>query len=125
MKFPATLGACIDLMYKLRQERFAIEKKAEAVKEKESALEKHLIETFSKTDLDGARGKTAVAGITQTTVPSVSNWDKLYAYVVKKKAWDLLQRRVATNAYRERLEQKEAVPGVEPFIVTKLSLKKR
>ena len=125
MKFPNTIGSCIDLMYKLRAERFAFEKKAEVVKEKESALEKHVLESFKKTDLDGARGKVAVAGITQSTVPAVKDWDKLYAYVKKKGAWDLLQRRLSSSAYRERLDQKEAVPGVEPFIVTKLSLKKR
>ena len=122
---PKTIGACIDALYKMRAERHAIEKKAEAVKEQESALEGYVLETFRKTDLDGARGKVAVAGITQATVPTVKDWDALYKYVKKKDAWDLLQKRVSATAYRERLDEKVVVPGVEPFTVTKLSLTKR
>lgn len=125
MSFPKTIGACIDTMYKLRAERHAIEKKAEDVKSKEAALESHILETFNKTDLDGARGKLATAGVSQSTVPTVKDWDKLYKYITKNGAFDLLQRRVSATAYRERLDAKEAVPGVEPFLVTKLSLKKR
>ena len=114
MKIPKTLGACIDLMYKLKQERAAIEKTAEAVKEQENSLEKHLLETFAKTDLEGARGKLAV-----------KDWDKLYAYILKNKAWDLLQKRASATAFRERWDDKVVVPGVEAFTVIKLSLKKR
>jgi hypothetical protein len=125
VKFPSTIGACIDALYKLRQERFAIEKKAEAIQKKESELESHILETFNKSDLDGARGKFATAGVSQNTVPTVKDWDKLYRYIKKTDAFELLQRRVSATAYRERLDQKEVVPGVEAFIVTKLSLKKR
>lgn len=125
MKIPKTLGACIDLMYKLKQERAAIEKTAEAVKEQENSLEKHLLETFAKTDLEGARGKLAVAGVNMSTVPTVKDWDKLYAYILKNKAWDLLQKRASATAFRERWDDKVVVPGVEAFTVIKLSLKKR
>lgn len=125
MKIPKTLGACIDLMYKLKQERAAIEKTAGAVREQEDELEKHLLETFAKTDLEGARGKLAVAGINMSTVPTVKDWDKLYAYILKNKAWDLLQKRASAAAFRERWDDKVIVPGVEVFTVIKLSLKKR
>lgn len=125
MKHPKTIGECIDKLFALRKDRLKIEKAAEAVKEKETELEKHIIATFNKTDLEGARGKVAVAGISQTTVPTVKDWTKLCKYIAKEEAFDLLQKRVSTGAYRERLEQKVVVPGVESFIVTKLSLRKR
>jgi hypothetical protein len=123
--FPSTLGACIDLLYKMREDRHAIEKKAEAIKIKEDELETHLLETFKKTDLEGAQGKRATAGVSMSTVPSVKDWDKVFAYIKKKGAFDLLQKRLSATAYRERLESKVAVPGVEPFNVVKLSLRKR
>lgn len=122
---PKTLGGCIDMLYSLRQGRHAIEQKAEKVKKDEDVLEKHLLETFGKSDLEGARGKLAVAGVTLSTVPSVKDWDKLYAYIKKKDAFDLLQRRVSATAYRARLDEKVVVPGVESFNVVKLSVKKR
>ncbi len=125
MGFPKTMGACIDQLYALREERHGIEKKADVVKKKESLLEAHVLETFAKSELDGARGKRATAGVTQTTVGTVKDWDKLYKYVVKHKAFELLQKRLSSTAYRERLDAKEKVPGVEPFLTTKLSLTKR
>lgn len=125
MKFPKTIGACIDTLYQLRQKRGGIERQADVIKEKEGELEKHILDTFTKTDLDGARGKLAVAGIAQSTVPTVKDWDKLYAYIKKEGAFDLLQRRVSSSAYCERLDVEEVVPGVEPFTLIKLSLKKR
>lgn len=124
-KYPSNLGTCIDLLYKLEQERATFEAKAKAIKSKESALEEHIIETFNKTDIDGARGKRAVASLNPQTVGSVKDWDKFYAYVKKENAWDLLQKRLSSTAYRERLNNKKAVPGVEPFVVNKLSIRKR
>lgn len=124
-KFPKTIGACIDKLFSLRKERLEIERDADEVREKESELEKHILESFNKSDLEGARGKDAVAGIIQSTVPTVKDWDKLFKYVKKEDAFDLLQKRVSATAYRERMDAKEVVPGVESFIVTKLSLRKR
>lgn len=125
MKYPTTIGGCIDALYKLRKQRLNIEKEAEAVRKKENALENYILETFKKSDLDGARGKLAVVGITKSIVPVVNDWNKLYEYIKEKDAWDLLQKRVSTTAYRERLDANEGVSGVEAFVVTKLSLRKR
>ncbi len=125
MAFPKTIGACIDQLYKMQKARHVIEKQADDAKKKESTLEAYILETFAKSELDGARGKTATAGITQATVATVKDWDKLYKYVKKNDAWDLLQKRVSSTAYRARLDEKISVPGVEPFLTTKLSLKKR
>lgn len=122
---PKSIGACIDKLYRLKEKRRAIESQADEVKKEENALEEHILETFSKSDLDGARGKVATAGVTRTTVPTVKDWDQLYAYIKEHDAFDMLQRRVSTSAYRERLYAEEPVPGVESFEVVKLSLTKR
>ena len=125
MKIPKTLGACIDLMYKLKQESAVIEKSSETIKAQENEIEVHLLDSFGKSDLEGARGKLAVAGVNISTVPTVKDWDKLYAYILKNKAWDLLQKRASATAFRERWDDEVVIPGVEAFTVIKLSLKKR
>lgn len=125
MGFPKTLGACIDALYKLRAQRLEIEKRAGEVKARETELEAHLIERCGKSELDGARGKVAVVAVSQSSVPTVKDWDAFYAHVHRTKSFDLLQKRVSTSAYRERMDAHEAVPGVESFVVTKLSLRKR
>ena len=124
MKFPTKLGACVDLAYTLRAERLEIEKQAEAVKAKESALKDHIIATFSKADIDGAKGKVASASITRSVKCNVKDWPAVYAYIQKNDAWDLMERRVNNKAYRDRMEGGEAIPGTESFDVVNLSLTK-
>jgi hypothetical protein len=123
-KFPATIGGCVDQLYKLRAERLKVQKKAEELGSNETALRDHILNTFSKDNIEGAKGKLATAGISRRTVANVEDWDQLYKYVLKNKAFDLLQRRVNDSAYRERLEQNEVVPGLKPFQVVTLSLSK-
>lgn len=124
-KFPKTLGECVDRAYKLRAQRLELERKADTIKSEESALKDHVLESFNKADIEGARGKVATASITTKTVAQVEDWDKFYAYIHKNKAYEMLQRRVSDTAFRERLEAKKTVPGVKPFNVLGLSLTKR
>ena len=124
MKPPKTLGACVDVLYRMREERLAVEKTVDALKNEETAMRDYIINTFSKSDIEGAKGKVASCSVIRKTVAQVEDWDKLYNYIEKNKAWDLLQRRVSDTAFRERLEAEETVPGVNPFVVVSLSLTK-
>lgn len=129
MKFPDTLGACIDLAYKAQKKRLDYQHKMDVVLEKmkaeEKAIEDHIINSFNKQEVDGSKGKLATAGIKRLTVAQVKDWGRFYAWIAKNRAWEMLQRRVNDKAYRDRLEAKQKVPGVEPFVVIKLSLTKR
>jgi hypothetical protein len=123
-KFPAKLGSCVDLAYTLRAERLEIERQADEVKAKETLLKDHIINTFSKADIDGAKGKVASASITRSVKGNVTDWSQVYAFVAKKGAWDLMERRLNNKAYRDRLEAGEEIPGTESFDVVTLSLTK-
>lgn len=123
-KFPAKLGACVDMAYTLRAERLEIEKQAEEVKAKESALKDHIIATFSKADIDGAKGKVASASITRSVKGNVKDWPSVWGYIVDHDAYDLMERRLNNKAYRDRLAGGETIPGTEPFDVVSLSLTK-
>jgi len=122
--YPKTIGGCIDLLYKNRAERLELNAKIDALKSAEGALEAHIINSFAKTEIAGAKGKTATASIKTTTVVNTTDWDVYLAYVVKKKAWDLLRKQPAARAVQERWDQGVEVPGVEPFVKISLSLTK-
>lgn len=124
MKLPTTLGATIDLLYKLQQKLDAIEASKAPLKEEVDALEKHLMNNFDRAQLSGARGKLAQASVKPSTVADVKDWDALYKYISRTKSWDMLQKRISVTACRERWNDKKAVPGVEPKEITKLSLTK-
>jgi len=123
-KYPKTLGACIDKLYQMRAKRLEEEKRIGTLKAQETALSDHILNSFSKGDVEGARGKVATASVSRQTVAQVQDWEAFYKYVAKEGAFDLLQRRVNDSAYRARLDDQIKVPGVEPFGVVKLSITK-
>ena len=124
MKFPTKLGACVDKAYTLRAARLEIEKQAEEVKKQETALKDHIIATFSKADIDGAKGKVASASISRSVKANATDWAQIYAFIEKNDAWDLMERRINNKAYRDRMEAGETIPGTESFDVVTLSLTK-
>lgn len=121
---PKTLGACIDNMYTLRGERLALQRAADAIGDEETLMREHIINTFSKSDINGAKGKRAACGLVTKRVPTVKDWEKFYEHVRKTNSFDLLQRRVHEAAWRERIEDGKVVPGVEVFDVVTLSVTK-
>lgn len=123
-KWPKTLGACVDRLYTMRQQRLVKQAEAEKMKSYEVALQDHVLNNFKKDEVEGAKGKLASASISRTTVANVTDWEAFYKYIKKNEAWDMLQRRVNDAAYRARLDDKVAVPGVEAFGIIKLSITK-
>ncbi len=124
LKMPTTLGATIDLLWSLREERKSAEVIVNEIKEKEAAVEAHLMNNFDKSGLDGAKGKYGLATLKRSTVADVTDWPAFYAYIQKNKAWELLQKRPAITAIRERWDANKVIPGLEPKEVTQLSLTK-
>jgi len=124
LKMPTTLGATIDLLWSLREARKTAEAGVNEIKEKEAAVEAHLMNNFDKSGLDGAKGKYGLATLKRSTVADVTDWPAFYGYIQKNKAWELLQKRPAITAIRERWDANKAIPGVEPKEVVQLSLTK-
>lgn len=125
LKAPATLGACLDKLYELREKRLALQSQAEELGVTYSALEDHVFKKFKHADVEGASGKAATASIQPKTVGRIEDKDKLEAYVARTKQWDLVTVMINNKAYRERLKAKKTVPGVVPFEFKKLSLTAR
>ena len=124
IKYPKTIGACIDALYQQRAERLGAQQQVDLMKKAEDELEQHILGQFDKVDLNGAKGRLATAGIKRTTTYNISDWPTYVAYVSKKKAWDMLQKRCAVQAVASRFDNGEVVPGIETFVKVSLSLNK-
>lgn len=122
--FPKTIGAKIDLLYTLRAQRLEAQKQLDAMAANESALKIHIMESFEKSEIEGAKGSIATASIKRTTQAEVTDWDAYWAYIGKTKDWELLQKRPGITALRERWDHGKQIPGVEPRVVEDLSLTK-
>ena len=124
LKMPTTIGTTIDLLWSLREARKSAEAAVNEIKEKEAAVEAHLMNNFDRSGLDGAKGKYGLATLKHSTVADVTDWPAFYRYIQKNKAWELLQKRPAITAIRERWDANKSIPGVEPKEVVQLSLTK-
>lgn len=118
------IGKTIDELYQLREERLRVTKLVDEMKQRESALQAQIMAELQEQGLTGARGDVATAGLGTDTVPAVRDWKVLHTHIVATDGWDLLQNRVSTTACKARWTRSEAVPGVEPMEIFKLSLSK-
>lgn len=124
--YPKSMGACADLLHKYRTERLAADKVAADLKARETALSDYIIANLPKGD-EGAVGKMYRVTVVTEEIPQVKDWDAFWAYVNKKKANFLLQKRLSTTAVKEVLENnpRGGIPGLGTFTAVKLSLKRK
>lgn len=122
--FPKTMGACADRIYSLRLERLAAQKLVDGIEAEEKALKEHIITTLPKSETTGVAGKLARVTVVSKEIPQVRDWDAFYKYVIKNKAFDMLQRRLSDTAVNARLEAGKKVDGVEIFKTVSLSINK-
>lgn len=120
-KFPDTIGGCLAELAKVRRAKAQAEAKVQPLAERESALREHIMNTFAKDDIGGARGSGLSLSIVTTKSPKISDWSLFLPFAKKKGNDDLLNRAVNSAAWRERAESGVIVPGVEVF--TNVSLR--
>ena len=123
-KPPKTIGACADALYETKQARLALQKQVDELEKRETLIKNHIIATLPKSQASGVAGRVARVTVVSKEVPQVENWDQLYAYVKKTGAFELLQRRLADAAIKERWDAGKKVPGVKTFTITTVSLNK-
>lgn len=118
-------GQLADMLYELRAERGALTKQAEEISAEETRIKDFLINTMPKAELTRITGKLASASLSMGIVPSITDWDKLYKFVKKNDAFDLIQRRASVPAFKERWDAGVEVPGVEQMTTFTINVSKK
>jgi len=109
------LGELIDQLWTNEQDQKQLTTALETLRKDAATLEVTIMNLLKESGIESAKGENGNVTLKKDTVPAVKDWDKFYAYIVKNKAFELLQKRVGLKAYRERLEEGEVIPGVEAF----------
>ena len=93
--------------------------------EHKRALEELVLAQLDDLGIDKASGAKASVAVSEKTVPTVKDWDAFYTYILRKKAFHLLERRPAVAAWREEVESRKGdlVPGTESFVKRTLNLR--
>lgn len=118
-----TIGEMVDDLYRLREDKRALEVKIAEVEGTYKGIEEELLERLANEKTDAARGKAASCSVTSSVSANVTDWDELHKFVKKTGHTQLYFRRISDPAFRELLEQKGKVPGVEPFIRKRLNVR--
>lgn len=118
-----TLGATIDKMWQLREDKKVAAKVVDKIDEEIKELETAMFELLDAQDTRKAEGKKASVSIGEAVVANVEDWAAFHAYIAKNKFFHLLQKRVSDPGYRELLDLGKAVPGVSPFTKRTLSVR--
>jgi len=125
------IGTQVDNLYKqklkMEEQKKVIKKeelKLEKMKRKFDEKEMEIINTLPKEKINGVVGKFCKVELVTKEYPNVVSWDKLWSYILKNKAKDLLQKRVSAVAWKERKEDGKKIPGVVTFNKKTLSLRK-
>ena len=120
-----TPGELMDLMTVIRDERRYLAEKDSLLHDQWRALEAELLLLLDEQGMKRASNDNVTATVTVESVPNVQDWDEFLEFCRESDSMHLLQRRVATRAWRELLQADMPVPGVEPYSQRKISLRKR
>lgn len=84
-------------------------------------LEAWFVQEFQG-DQRGVAGKVGRVEVKSKEIASVEDWEKFYAFLAKKKEFDLLNKAINQRAVQERWEQRKEIPGVGKFVKKVISL---
>ena len=103
--------------FDIRNEIKAVNKQVDGLKAQKEEMELKLLEMMDAVGTDQSRSSVATATITEVVVPQVTDWDAFWKFIFRNKASYLVERRAASVAFRETLEQRKgrAIPGVSSF----------
>lgn len=124
VKVPKTLGACADRLYTIKEEMAALNRTLEVFDTERKAIKEHLINNLPKNDAGGVSGKLCRVTITSKDRASVKDWAAFYKYILKKKDFSFLHRKVSDATVRDHWQAGEKIPGVEPFTAIDISINK-
>lgn len=124
LKIPKSLAKCADLYAQTRDARLDLQKDVDVLEADEKALKAYLLDMLPRSDMQGVAGTYARVERKVTQEPTIVDKAKLYKYIKKNDAFDLLYSKLNATAVRQRWEANKKIDGVGTFPVEKLSLHK-
>lgn len=121
---PQTPGGKIDALFALREKYRALNAEIKELKHQMDDLELEIIAQLDSLDLGMAKGRMASVTVTESEVPTATDWDAIYNFIEENNAPYLLERRISAAAWRELKDAGELLPGTEPFKKRGISLRK-
>ena len=119
------IGTEIDQLISMREEMRDLNRQAEEIKRKFDEKSEELRLHMEDQNMKKATGQLGTVSLSEVVVAHVQDWDKVYNYILRNKAFQLMQRRIADGAFRELvgLRKGKNIPGIEPFTKKGINLR--
>lgn len=99
-----------------------LESKTNAQKKVVTELQEEMMDLMIASGTTSYKGTTASLSLVTSNVPTLKDFGKFTTWIKKHNAFDLLQKRISTTAYRDRVENGEKIPGVDTFVKNSLRI---
>jgi len=112
-----TLAQTAERLREVKEQITALNKEASALTVEKQELEANLMQLMDDAETDQVRVKgIGTFSVRETIVPTVTDWDAFYKFMLENNALFMLERRASAAPFRDYLELHEkAPPGVESF----------
>lgn len=126
-KAPPTIAADIDKAFKLRDEYRALQQTADAAKARFSEAETTVLQRLRAEGLEKASGSLGTVSVSESEEPTVEpeGWPKVWEWIYKNRAFEMLQKRLSAPAWRERRDAGITVPGTTTFLNVRLNMRSK
>lgn len=118
------LSNLIDEYCLTREQRLVADKEAQKLKSIETDLKFRVMQEMLNNDCHMVGGKYKKVTLRTKSKPTAADWGQIYDYIKEHDAQDLLQRRLAEGAVKDRLQEGEVIPGLELVEINDLSVSK-
>lgn len=122
MNISSHLPDVVNAYIAMRAQRLQADKVAASLKEQEELLKEHLIVSFRSQGVSALGGKAGTVKMKITEEPNPENWTQIYEYIKEHDAFELLHKRLGSEAVKELWAEGIEVPGVGKREVAKLSV---
>lgn len=125
VKAAPKFGVAINKLFNRREKIRKLEAQLNELKDLQREEEMELRTALLAAGTDTARSAKATVTVGTREVASIENYQKFEQFVLKHGALDLLQKRVAVTALRERRENGEKIPGLHVEHLPTLNMRVR
>lgn len=112
-----------DEYIKTQTERLAKQKEVNALEEKEHKLKEQLVQiALDAQAFHLPASENKAINVHRKPKPRAEEWEKVYGYIVKYDAFDLLQKRLGEEAVKARWDDGIDIPGIIAFPTYSLTI---
>jgi hypothetical protein len=124
MNISSHLPDLVNSYIALRAQRLNLDKEAALVKEQEELLKDAIISKMREGNMNAIGADNGLVKMSKLVEPVATDWPQVWAHIRSTNHFDLLHKRLANVAIKERWEAGEDIPGVGRAEVYKLSVSK-